>query len=64
MSFLAGPIILVLYLGYKVYSRDWKLYVKAIDMDLQTGIVLLDEPEHEIPWTWKTAPRRLLSAII
>ncbi|EGU74108.1 hypothetical protein FOXB_15387 [Fusarium oxysporum f. sp. conglutinans Fo5176] len=64
MSFLAGPIILALYLGYKVYSRDWKLYVKAIDMDLQTGIVLLDEPEHEIPWTWKTAPRRLLSAII
>lgn len=64
MSFLAGPIILVLYLGYKVYSRDWKLYVKAIDMDLQTGIVLLDEPEHEIPWSWKNAPRRLLSAII
>ncbi|CCT71896.1 hypothetical protein LB506_012759 [Fusarium annulatum] len=64
MGFLAAPIILALYLGYKIYSRDWKLYVKAIDMDLQTGIVLLDEPEPETPWSWKSAPRRLLSAII
>ncbi|KAI1059007.1 hypothetical protein LB507_004093 [Fusarium sp. FIESC RH6] len=64
MSFLAGPIILILYLGYKVYSRDWKLYVKAIDMDLQTGIVLLDEEIPEEPKTWKSLPRRLLSAII
>lgn len=64
MGFLAAPIILVLYLGYKIYSRDWKLYVKAIDMDLQTGIVLLDEPEPQTPWSWKSAPRRLLSAVI
>lgn len=64
MSFLAGPIILVLYLGYKVYSRDWKLYVRAIDMDLQTGISLLDEPIPEVPKTWASLPRRILSAVI
>ncbi|KAF4945982.1 hypothetical protein FSARC_14302 [Fusarium sarcochroum] len=64
MAFLAGPIILALYLGYKVYSRDWKLYVRASEMDLQTGIVLLEHPEPEPPKTWASFPRRMLSAII
>ncbi|KAM0544676.1 hypothetical protein ACHAPJ_011737 [Fusarium lateritium] len=64
MSFLAGPIILALYLGYKVYSRDWKMYVKASDMDLQTGLVLLEEPVPEEPKTWASLPRRILSAVI
>ncbi|RGP80789.1 putative gap1-general amino acid permease [Fusarium longipes] len=64
MSFLAGPIILVLYLGYKVWSRDWKLYVRAIDMDLQTGISLLDEEIHDEPFTWASLPRRIVSAVI
>ena len=37
-SYLAGPIILALYLGWKLYSRDWSLYVKTKDMDVTTGI--------------------------
>jgi amino acid transporter len=64
MSFLAGPVILALYLGWKAYSGNWKLYVSASEMDLQTGIVLLDEEEPELPKTWASLPRRILSAVI
>ncbi|KAK4078827.1 hypothetical protein Purlil1_11835 [Purpureocillium lilacinum] len=64
MSFLAGPVILVLYLGWKFYSRDWKFYVRATDMDLQTGIVLLDEEELEEEKTWASLPKRIMHAVI
>lgn len=37
-SFLAAPLILVLYLGYKIYSRDWKPFFSARDMDIHTGM--------------------------
>jgi amino acid transporter len=64
MSFLAGPVIIALYFGWKVYSRNWKLYVRAGEMDLQTGIVLLDEEEPVEEKTWATLPRRIVSAVI
>lgn len=64
MSFLAGPVILFLYLGWKIHSRDWKLYVRASDMDLQTGIVLLEEEEPEEEKTWANLPKRILRAVI
>ncbi|KAF7551621.1 hypothetical protein G7Z17_g4892 [Cylindrodendrum hubeiense] len=63
MSFLAGPIILVLYLGYKVYSKDWTLYVKAHEMDLMSGIVLLDEAEPVEEKTWANMPKRILKGL-
>ena len=38
-GYLAGPIIVVLYLGWKIYSRGrGGLYVKASEMDLTTGL--------------------------
>ncbi|KAJ3466388.1 hypothetical protein MRS44_007046 [Fusarium solani] len=64
MSFLAGPVILALYLGWKVYSRDWKLYVRASEMDLHTGIVLLEEEEPEEEKTWASLPKRIVRAVI
>ncbi|KAK7428902.1 hypothetical protein QQZ08_004516 [Neonectria magnoliae] len=63
MSFLAAPIILVLYLGYKVYTKTWAMYVKAHEMDLQTGIVLLDEEEPEEIKTWGSLPVRFLKGL-
>ena len=63
MSFLAAPIILVLYLGYKVYTKTWSMYVKAHEMDLQTGIVLLDEEEPEEIKTWGSLPLRFLKGL-
>jgi amino acid transporter len=37
-NYLAAPIVLALYLFWKVYSRDWKLYVRTSEMDVTTGI--------------------------
>lgn len=64
MSFLAGPIILALYLGWKMYSRNWKFYVAASEMDLDTGIALLAEEEPEETKTWASLPKRIVRAII
>lgn len=63
MSFLAAPIILLLYLGYKIYTKDWKLYVKAHEMDIMAGIVLLDEEEPEEEKTWASLPMRILKGL-
>lgn len=32
-NYLAAVVVIALYLFWKVYSRDWKLFVKAKDMD-------------------------------
>ena len=53
-NYLALPIIIVLYLGWKIYSRgQGGLFVRAEDMDLTTGLRSLDlDPmvhEEELP---------------
>lgn len=63
MSFLAAPIILALYLGYKIYTKDWKLYVKAHEMDIMAGIVLLEEEEPVEEKTWASLPKRILKGL-
>jgi yeast amino acid transporter len=37
-NYLAAPLILGCYLFWKVYAKDWKLYVSAADMDVTHGI--------------------------
>lgn len=64
MSFLAAPIILALYVGYKLYSRNWNLFVKAHEMDIQTGIVLLEEEEPEEKKTWASLPMRIIRSVV
>ena len=63
-SFLAAPVILALYLGWKIYSRDWRLFVKASEMDIQTGINLLEEEEPVEEKTWASLPKRIMRAVI
>lgn len=64
MSYLAAPIVLALYLGYKIVMRDWSLWVKLAEMDLKTGIRLYDEDElDEPPKTWKNLPLRIVRAL-
>lgn len=36
-SCLSFPVVLVCYIGHKIYKRNWKLYIKAEDMDIDTG---------------------------
>lgn len=40
--YLAAPVVLVFYLGHKIWSRNWKLYVRAKDMDITTDRQLVD----------------------
>jgi len=63
MSYLAAPIVLALYLGYKIVTRDWSLWIKLAEMDLKTGIRMYDEEEHDEPKTWKNLPLRIVRAL-
>lgn len=36
-SYLSFIIVLVMYVGHKIYKRNWKLYIKAEDIDIDTG---------------------------
>lgn len=54
-SYLAAFVVVALYLFWKIYTRDWSLYVKVEDMDLKSGLRMLAEEEEEVykgPW-WK-----------
>ncbi|KAK5779618.1 hypothetical protein RI543_003510 [Arxiozyma heterogenica] len=33
-NYLAMPILIVFYFGYKIWKRDWRLYIRASDIDL------------------------------
>lgn len=37
-QYLAAPLILTLYLGWKLWTRDWKLFIRAKDMDVVSGL--------------------------
>ncbi|EXJ69117.1 uncharacterized protein A1O5_08052 [Cladophialophora psammophila CBS 110553] len=37
-NFLAAPIVIALYLGWKIYSRDRKMFVRTSEMDVTMGI--------------------------
>ncbi|PSR90377.1 amino acid permease/ SLC12A domain-containing protein [Coniella lustricola] len=53
-SFLAGPVILFLYLGWKLYSRDWRMMVPIMEIDLKTGLrnLQIDDDERPPPQGW------------
>ncbi|CAH0056207.1 unnamed protein product [Clonostachys solani] len=63
-AYLAAPVTIVLYVGWKVGTRDWRMYVPLDQMDLQTGLNLLDEPEPVEKKTWASLPRRFVGAFI
>ncbi|GAP88483.1 putative amino-acid permease inda1 [Rosellinia necatrix] len=48
-SYLAAFVAVLLYLFWKVYSRDWSLYIKLHDIDLVSGSRPLDPSEFEDP---------------
>lgn len=47
-SYLAAPVILVLYLGWKVYSREWRLLVPIQEMDLKSGLRVHNPEEDDV----------------
>ncbi|KAL8303763.1 hypothetical protein RB597_004839 [Gaeumannomyces tritici] len=57
-QYLAAFVVIPLYLGWKIYSRDWRLYVPLRDIDLRTGVRMLDldaEPEEKKSWLMRVA---------
>ncbi|CCF58062.1 hypothetical protein KAFR_0D04140 [Kazachstania africana CBS 2517] len=41
-NYLAMPILIVLYFGYKIYKKDWKLFIRAKDIDLISHRTIFD----------------------
>ncbi|CCF58061.1 hypothetical protein KAFR_0D04130 [Kazachstania africana CBS 2517] len=41
-NYLAMPILIVFYFGYKIYNRDWKLFIRAKNIDLITHRNIFD----------------------
>ena len=42
-NYLAMPILLALYFGYKLYHRDWRLFISASNIDLDSHRQIFDE---------------------
>ncbi|SCU79152.1 LAMI_0A07558g1_1 [Lachancea mirantina] len=41
-GYLSLPILIVCYVGHKLATRDWRLYVRAEDMDIDSGRRAID----------------------
>ena len=41
-AYLAVPIVIVFYIGHKVWTRSWSFYIRAKDMDVTTGRSMMD----------------------
>ncbi|CAK7891399.1 general amino-acid permease Gap2p [[Candida] anglica] len=42
VSYLGLPVIMAFYIFHKIWKRDWKLYIRAKDIDIDTGRRELD----------------------
>ncbi|KAK0621264.1 amino acid permease/ SLC12A domain-containing protein [Bombardia bombarda] len=65
-QYLAAPIVLALYIGWKIKSRDWRLYIPVHELDLMTGARLHvpgEDDEAVIVKTWKNWPYRAFRAL-
>ncbi|KAF3087301.1 hypothetical protein TWF569_008925 [Orbilia oligospora] len=61
-SYLAAPVVLIMFLGYKAFTRDWKFGVNLMEVDLDAGRRDLDiseiiRQENEEKAQWSTAKK-------
>jgi len=57
-AYLAAPIVLVCFIGYKLYSRNWRMWVDLSTLDVDAGrreLNLKDEMDAERA-AWKAMP--------
>ncbi|KAL1888728.1 hypothetical protein Sste5346_009353 [Sporothrix stenoceras] len=63
-KFLALPVVLVLYLGWKAYTHDWRLWVPTDEIDIDEGLAIYPRQVGDSrPKTWKNLPVRMLKAL-
>lgn len=64
-NFLAVPFIMVLYFGWKLYSRQWRLWIPSSEMDITSGrrSLILGPDEVTVEKTWGNAPMRVIHAL-
>jgi yeast amino acid transporter len=64
-SYLAAPIVIVLYIFWKLYTRDLKMYIRSHEMDLDSGLRSLQIDPDDDPYvkTWKNLPIRVFRAL-
>ncbi|KAF2099534.1 amino-acid permease inda1 [Rhizodiscina lignyota] len=65
-SYLAAPIFIALYLFWKIYSREWKMFVPLTEMDITSGrrALILDPSQMPPPKTWANLPIRIVRALV
>lgn len=54
-AYLAAPVVLAFYLGWKIYTRDWRLLVPIQEMDLRTGLRIhnaVDDDDEPVKQSW------------
>jgi amino acid transporter len=42
-GYLGAIVLILFYLGYKIWHKDWKLYIKVEDIDIHTDRTIFDE---------------------
>lgn len=64
-QYLAAPLLIALYLFWKVWSRDFSLFVRSKDMDITSGrrAIELDDDFTPVKKTWKNLPLRIVHAL-
>ncbi len=66
MTYLAAPIVIALYLGWKVWTRDWRLWIPAHEIDLKTNLRMHipDADDEKIEErTWANLPKRVFHTL-
>ncbi|PRT56582.1 General amino-acid permease GAP1 [Wickerhamiella sorbophila] len=41
-SYLSAPVVLLFYIGHRIWTRNWKPYIRGKDMDLDSGMRQVD----------------------
>ncbi|KAK3902015.1 amino acid permease/ SLC12A domain-containing protein [Staphylotrichum tortipilum] len=66
MTYLAAPIVIALYLGWKVWTRDWRMWIPAHEIDLKTNLRMhvpdTDDEKME-ERTWGNLPKRIFRSL-
>lgn len=42
LAYLGFPVVILFYVGHKLWTRNWRLYIRAADIDIDTGRRELD----------------------